>query len=672
MDGKSYFARLSLLVIFSLLITALPLYGQDEGESSSDTGPQPEESMTQYSEGFLAHRTNGNLSEAISRLRRAINLDETNWGAYYELGKAYYAQGRNDSAVRTWKKGLEAPNRYRQWFKRELDSHRLRYSDFLGSSAEELDWNFLGRIAGNTLGKERNINPSALQPAVGKGFLSASYGSNKVMKYSDGGRLINTWSNFEKPIDITYHSRLGYLVAEYGANQISEIDMENKRKVLVPKIQDPRRILTFEGKTFVYSDGTRELIQLNSSGDTVVVTWQAPPGSRVEDLALDSDGNFWILESHTNRILVINQQGETIDEYSYDQYQNFKRLWWINGELLLAGSRGLLNYEPGGEAKPLKSDGEIIEGSDLSDIFIRGDRLYVSYFEGSNILIYRLPEQPDPDILIQDRCYHFDDYPIIRLNLIIDDPLGGYRFLNLQDDDFGIHIEEQKSLPSFLRPTRNIFPPAWYLIVDNRFQSEPMWEKMKGYLEEVIGKMPDDTRGSIIELGAEETVQGLTNSRVRLRNALNSIGLQGEKAPGVEDEPLVDYLDRVFDLATGRRGPVGVILFSPHLRKDREAFERLAGRARNNKAPLVVISPSPDPLPSEHSFRGVDEILTQNFTNLEAAKAWRFYNQNINHHFTAVFRSPIAVLEHAEWKDFTLKIHYFNREYDFDGSYALP
>ncbi|MGM0380656.1 MAG: hypothetical protein ACQEP7_01600 [bacterium] len=672
---------MSWLIIFS----CTPLRGQDTAlpEQTVDTSPeqadtygqegrQPEDSLTQYKEGFLAHRVDGNLPEATNRLRRAINMDEKNWRALYEMGKVYYARGLNDSAVQTWEKGLEAPSRFRSWFERELSSHRLRYGDFATSPATKLEWSFLGRVKGNVLGREKNINPSALQLVEGEGFLSASYGSGSVIKYSDGGRLIKRWDNFNKPVDIASHPNRGYLVADYEKNTIHLITPENGVEIFSEAIDSPWRLLTLENKIFVYSDSQRKLVQLNYEGDTVAELWEASPGNRIEDLTVGPAGNFWIIERSQNQLIVINQLGETVNEYNYEPRDNYRRIRWIDGELFMDGEQGLVNFEPGGEASPLVADGEVISGSQISDVFIHGDRLYVSRFEESDILIYRSPRQPEPDILIQDRRYHFENYPVIRLNLIIDDPLRSDRFRTMGDHDFGVHISNQESLPSFLRRTRQIFTPTWYLVVDNRFASVSLWEEMRAYLEKIITNAPDDTRGSILELARQKTVQGLTDSRVYLRNALNSILLHEEQKPGDNDQVMVEYLDRIFDLATARRGPVGIILFSPHLQKNQQEFARLANRARNNKTPLVVISPSSTPLPQNHHLKAADEILTQNFTNLDSLRVWDFYETNINRHFTAVFRSPVGVLEHARWMDLALEFRYLNRVYNFDGGYVLP
>ena len=673
MDRKSFRTPLILFLPVALVfLTAgvCPLRAEDEPDTPPER--QPEESMTQYNEGFFAHRIDGELPEAASRLRRARNLDDENWRALYELGKVYYARGDNDSAVQVWEEGLEAPDRYRSWFQRELASHRLRYEKFLTSPASEIQWTFSGQISGDVLGRRRNINPAALAKVEDGGVLSASYGTNRVIEYSKSGRISRRWGDFSLPLDMAWHPRLGHLVAEYDGNRISLLSPAGDRREFASRFEDPRRILTDGRKIFAYSDGRRELIQLNTAGETVVVTWSAPTGSRIEDLTIGPEGNFWIVESRGNRLIEVNQRGEKVDEYHFAPRREVRRIWWAEEELLLATERALVNYDFEAGFSPLEVDGDIIEGASVSDILFYGDRLYISRFEESDILIYRTPRQPEPDILIQDRRYHFENYPIIRLNLIVDDPLRSDRFRDLKDRDLGIRVEGREARPSFLRPTRDIFSPAWFLLVDNRFQSEALWEEMRQYLEEIIARAPEDSRGSVIDLGQEETRQGLTDSAVQLRDALNSILPAGEPDLPEEDPVLDEYLDRLFDLATSRRGPVGIILFSPHLEENREQFERFANRARNNKVPLIVISPSSEPLSEGHHFRQVEEILLQDFTNLEAAKAWRFYNRNINRHLSAVFRSPIAVLEHAEWRDLELEIHYFDRVYEFDGGYLLP
>jgi tetratricopeptide (TPR) repeat protein len=646
----------------------LSVLAQDTGAEPSD---RRERAEREFEFGYRAYHQEANLAEARRRLENSIKADSTYYRALYGLGKVYYALGLNDRALETWRKGLLASSYIRKWFRRELDAHQLRYSSSRFEFQQQ--WDYLGLIDCAVAGRMRNVNPSALAFLPDGKIRASSLSMNRIVEYSGQGTAEKLWTGFSGPADIVYHSDLGLLVAEYDGDKISRITHEGEKKEFaVEGVRTPKDIIVFKGKIYVFNDAPGELVRLSQAGETIAVLWEETPLNRISDVAVDSGGRFWLLDERSNSFHILESHGEPVEEIEIDPRLGIKKFWFHKGHLLAAAQSGLIIFNPrSGESQPLYQDGDIISGEDISDLAFHADRMLVSLFEESSLLIYRLTGRPEPDILVQDRRTKFENYPVVSMNLIITDPLKSGRYKQLSDRSLGITVENMTALPSLLRPSQDVYNAGWIIIVDNRFDSEQTWREQQLFLEKLITDAPEKSHGTIWQIDGEVVVHPYSSSRTSLRNALQTI-FPSTRPVSEGDTRVAYYLEQALNNSFARRGPTGIILVSQNLPDSGTEILRLARRSRNNFVPLIIINPSIDPLPPEYPLNREGEAVYINYDNMRTDVAWNFYNDMLAHHYTAIFRSPIIRLQSGEWDTYEFVFHYMNRKYRFECGYLLP
>ncbi|MFP4686990.1 MAG: hypothetical protein ACLFN5_02650, partial [bacterium] len=369
---------------------------------------------------------------------------------------------------------------------------------------------------------------------------------------------------------------------------------------------------------------------------------------------------------------VVDKYGEVEEEISFDARLDVSALWFQEDNLILATAAGLVVYDTEtGQQQPLYEEGDAIPADDLSDIAFYGDRMVLSLFEESSLLIYRQPEAPDPDILIQDRRTRFQNYPMISQNLIITDPLGSGRYRDLSDRSLGIEVENMTALPSLLRHSSEVYDPGWIMIIDNRLDSERTWRELQLFLEELITDAPKKSIGTIWQVEGKNVVRSYTSNRATLRNSLQSVYPVASPVDA-EDTEVLYLLDQAFNNDFSRRGPTGIIIVSQNLPENGPELQRLAYRSRNNFVPVVLINPTIETLSPTHPFSRDGEFVYINYDNMNSEAVWDFYNDHLDHHYTAIFRSPIAMLQSGEWHTYEFVFHYLTDKFRFESGYLLP
>ncbi len=646
---------------------------EDPEEVEEPEEIDPGDTETQFTFGYLAYHQDGNLVMAQERLERALLGDPGYDEARYWLGKTYYALGKNEKALETWEEGLTRPGGGRDRFQNALNSHQLNYDPPQPVPGEQ--WRLEGRISGRAAGRKQNLNPVALAPRENGGFFSASYKLGRIFLYSEEGEQLNRWRGFQRPTDLTVLDGRGVVVTEYAADRLTLIDLDGQPEIFIDTgLESPMRSFATGGSIYVYNDGGREIVRFSRRGQYIGTVWQAPPLFDVQDVALSPDGEFWVLDREEDRILILDRRGNEKQTHQLDPDHGVRRLFWREGELYAAGGPLFFKFDDDLNPVYLEADGESLPGGDVADILFSGDRLILSLFEGSLLPIYRPPEQPDPDLLFQERRINFLNYPVMRMNFIIRDPLMSSRFQHLGDKNFGIEIQERKALPSLLRPTRNQYGPSWVMVVDDAFESRTQWEEIQHFLLDVINGAPADSQGSIWSVHGfpRPTVQTRTRHRTLLRNAIARSHPYRQSISS--DTVFEETLHRALDYGFRRRGSLGVILVTPRLvdYPETEELQRLANRLRNNAVPFVIVNPTVESIPDDFSLLEVGDAEQMNLAELSVSRTWSDYNQVLRGHYTGIFRSPIDIMRPGDWRRYALSLHYMNSIFRFSGRYLLP
>jgi hypothetical protein len=296
--------------------------------------------------------------------------------------------------------------------------------------------------------------------------------------------------------------------------------------------------------------------------------------------------------------------------------------------------------------------------------------MVLSAFEASQLLIYRPPNVRTPDLIVRERRMDFEDFPIVRLNVLLNDPLRSQRFKNLGDRDFGVSVNNLDMMPSLLRPAGDVYGRSWIMVVDNRLARERIWEETRPFLEDLVGKSPDGSRGSLWKVRGEEVVaQGFTDFETLVKNELNRLNFYG---PNGSTRSPADVLHRAYDTLFSLRKPGGVIFFSNHVNENPEALESIANRSVNNGYPLAVINPSSSNLPGTHPFVGPPTVDVFNFDDLEAEKVWSLYREALAHHYTAIYRSNLRYQPSSLWRNYELQFYYFDRVGRHQSGFLFP
>lgn len=662
---------LLLTLILQLSLFVAPVQAQNADTVPADEQADNQEVNLQFQVGFNA-LTDGDLSEAVNRFERAVNSDTEVPRAYYWLGKTYFYQGYNDSAVEVLNRAETFP-RIRSRVEREQAIHRLRSrSDTFGFHQE---WDYLGLVDGKRHDESRNINPSSLEEDPWGGWYSSSYRLGKVLKYSEEGKVLDTWDGFDTPNDLEYFSDKGLLVAESQADRISLLaDTGGRRTFVSDGLENPTQILSRDSSLYAVDSGDQSIVQLTTDGGTAGVVWIAPPNVNLRNVSLGPDGNFWVLDDRQYQFHVISPDGVRKATHGWNRNLSLRKIWWRRNTLIGVGSGGILALNPESfRARPLSAQGDTLPGEDVSDIHFTGDQLVVSSFGSSELLIYRNPETPDPDMLVDQRRFDFSDFPVIRGNVVLQDPLYTHRFEHLGDQDLEIDVNGYDILPSILRHTEEPYGNDWILLVDNRISRIRAWEEIRPFLETVIDRSPDGTRGSLWTVDGSSVVQqSFSPSSTVLTNALNGVDIFSAQGVDRGDTLLAHRIHQAFDRLFSRRSSGGVIVVSRHVNDARQALKRVGNRSLNNGIPIHFVSPSASTLEPKSAITGNPSMFYQNFRDLNVNRIWNSYRSYQNKHYTVIYRSNLRFQASSLWRRFEFGFHYLDRIYRYDGGFLIP
>jgi hypothetical protein len=666
MDSKN---RLLILVLAVLVSGTLPgiLSAQDRPDTASVSGQR--EVPLQFQVGLNAYNE-GKLREAYRRLTRATRSDTADPRARYWLGKTLFEMGRNDSAVRVLH-NAEPATGYNRWYERELANHRARYDRPTPSFPDE--WSYVGLIDGKRYGAQRHITPSGLAKAPKGGWYSVSFEQGRLTHFSEEGKVLTNREGLTTPSDVLSHPEIGLLVSELREDRIRVLTDDNGFDTFAREgIDAPSKLLEVERSLFVFNSSTQSIVQLAENGDTVGTVWEAPRGVNARDVSTGPESRFWILDDVNNQFIVVNRRGERVERHDFDRNLDLRSIWWRRGRLVSVGQSGVLVLDSEDHTPTyLSAQGDTLPGDDVSDVLFRGDRMIVSAFESSQMLMYRPPETPEPDMIVRERRMDFSDFPIVRMNVLLNDPLESNRFEYLSDKDFGLSVENRDMLPSLLRRSGDVYSRHWILVVDNRLRNERAWEELRPFLEQVIGEAPEGSRGSIWRSQAESVVaQSFTKFRTPLENALNRLNLY-EPVPS-DTNVLGTVLNRAYDTLFSLKGPGGVIVFSNHLNEEQGALKQIAQRSLNSGYPLVTVSPSPDTLGPDHPLTDRLTVQNLNFGNLETNKVWSEYKDSLRHHYTTIYRSNLGFQPSSLWRNYELRFYYFDRIQRHNSGFLFP
>lgn len=659
-----------LILSFLLLIMAVGpgmLHAQDQSDTSMASGES--DVPLQFQVGYNAYN-DGDLREAHRRLARATNSDTADPRARYWLAKTLFEMGRNDTAVRVLQ-NADTLTGYNNWYKRELAIHRARYDRPNVPFPDE--WSYVGLIDGTRHGSNRHITPAGLAVAPDGGWYSVSFKQGRFTHFSEEGRVLRNRGGLSTPSDVLHHPSIGVLVSELRNDRIRILTDTGTFDTFAARgVDAPTKLLSVEQSLFVFNSSTQSIVQLSENGDTVGTVWEAPPGVNAQDVSVGPENRFWVLDDRNHELVLVNRRGKRVERNSFGRNLDLRSVWWRRGRLMSVSGSGVLvldrqDFNP----TYLSAQGDTLPGDDVSDVLFRGDRMILSAFEASQMLMYRPPNTPEPDMLVRERRMNFSDFPIIRLNVLLNDPLESNRFEHLTDKDFGFSVENRDMLPSLLRRSGEVYDRHWILIVDNRLSNERAWEELLPFLESVVNVAPDDSRGSVWRTRTEPVVaQGFTRFRTPLENALNRLDLH---EPDASDESVLsDVLHRAYDTLFSLNGPGGVIVFSDQLDEELESLRAITQRSVNSGYPLVTVSPNPRSLDSDHPLTDRPTVRNMNFGTLDAGRVWSQYRDSLRNHYTAIYRSNLGYQPSSLWRDYELRFYYFDRTQRHISGFLFP
>ncbi len=632
----------------------------------------PGDTWTQFTFGYQAYHREGDLQIARQRLERALAGDTGFARARYWLGKVHYALGENNRAVELWEQGREIfSGERRSWFEHQLRKHQLRYEP---SEPVRGNWKLIYRLRGEQPGAGQNLNPTALAPRPSGGFFSSSYGLGRVLLFSEEGRQLERWRKFDRPIDLDYHPGLGLLIAEHRLNKLKLIGLDGELKIFADtELEAPARVFSTENAIYLFNSSTNRIVRFSTGGDYLGTVWQATFMDNITDVAFDSEQNFWLLNRGGNSLELVAVDGSELASYDLHGWPEINNIWWREENLYGNSDEGIIRIDLDGEHDLIRAQGEIISGTGVSDLLFSGDRLIISRYNEHLLEIYRPEDITRPDIIVNDERVHLDDYPVIRMNLHLADPLQTGRFEYLVDRNVGVTVEELRALPSLLRPTREYFSPSWILILDEGYIDDAGWREVRPQLNRLVEQAPQDSRGSLWSVDNHPTpaIQPSTYSRESLNYRMNQQQPQRILDP-LSDETFKELLNNAIDLGFGWRGPTGIIVVSSRFNDLRGDYGRIARRLRNNSMPLFVVDPGVAEPSSDNLLLTVGKGKFFNAATIDTEEIWESYNRRLSRHYTAVFRSPIDRIEPGAWRRYQLEFHYLDSIFRFTHGYQLP
>ncbi|MFB6357015.1 MAG: hypothetical protein ABEJ65_10935 [bacterium] len=421
-----------------------------------------------------------------------------------------------------------------------------------------------------------------------------------------------------------------------------------------------------------YTRTLEDVVQLSRSGDTVATIWESSIEQTISGISVGSEGHFWVLDEGVPEIQELNRYGDVLNRYSVKPNWGADGLWWQNGKLFLSTKDGLRILEPvTGESKLLRIQSGPVSAEEMQDIFIRGDRMLIPRFERSGFSMYRAREVPEQDLIVQSRRISFRDFPRIRMNLILEDPLRSGRFEYLVDSSLAINVEAYEMLPSYLRHTSEMFGSGWIMVVDNRVRSKARMERVNRFLGKFISKAPEGSRGAIWKITGDPVVVNSTERKTLLRNNLFQI------EPSITEEIRTDtalpsLMELAFNSSFSRYSVTGIVVVSENLRGNYRKWRKLARRARNSHLPLIVINPDVAHLPANHPLNETANAYYMDLAHLQTEGAWKYYRRHLRHHYSLMYRSNAAYMESTEVRNYLLNFHYLGREYKYQNSFMFP
>jgi len=395
-------------------------------------GPSAQENFRLGVQAY--HR--GRIAESILLFERVLAADARDPLALFWLGRAYFKNGLESTALDRWETAARNGGRSLlvESFE-EFVSSRRSVEPGIGKGG----YVSAGEVAGRQGSNVRFLRPSWVQPLPDGGFYLVSHGTGEVLRVDANGviraRFRGGLGGFDRPFSLAPAPDGGFWVSEFQGNRISRCDPDGNVLSRIAggkgreRLAGPQHLASDPGGfLFTIDYGNGRVVKYSPSGEFLLEFGRANPafpGLRSPTGIAVREGRVYVADSVQKAIHAFDDSGNYLDTFAETALLGPEGLSFTgNGELLIADRRRVLavdmgSFEPREIYRSPRPDARIVSAAlDANGNVLAAD------FDASLVEILSDPAVVYGGYFLEIERIRSDAFPIVEAEVYVRDRFG--------------------------------------------------------------------------------------------------------------------------------------------------------------------------------------------------------------------------------------------------------
>jgi len=392
----------------------------------------------------------GRLAESTLLFERALASEPDDPLILSWLGRAYYRQGYEATALSAWDEALATGGPV---LALESFAEYVRARRGVGADAGFEAMVVAGSIAGQDGRERRFARPSWVVPAADGSFLAVAFGTNEVLRFDVNGLLVARMRGglrgYDRPFSLAPLPDGGFVLVEFGSDRISACDRLGNVVATfgegsgIERLSGPQYVARdSDGYLYVTDYGNGRAVKYGPDGKFLFEFGKAGPAGGVlaapTGIAL-LDGLVYVADRVGPSIEVFDPSGNHLESLAPAGLVRPEGLHVSGGRLVVADGNRVVSLDPATLASSILHSSPRDGARFLSAAFDANRNLVVADFDASLLEILVAPSSVYSGWRVEAGRVDTSRFPYVDAEILVSDA-DGHPVVGLATGNF--HLTE--------------------------------------------------------------------------------------------------------------------------------------------------------------------------------------------------------------------------------------
>lgn len=418
----------SLLLALAMLVAARGAFGQFAHDIASTRASED------FRLGVQAYQR-GRLAESTLLFERALASEPDDPLILSWLGRAYYRQGYEATALAAWDEALASggPVLALESFAEYVRTRRGVGTDEKGEAMV-----VAGTIAGQEGRERRFARPSYVAPAADGSFLAVAFGSNEVLRFDVNGLLVARMRGglrgYDRPFSLAPLPDGGFVLVEFGSDRLAICDRAGNvvstfgQGSGVERLSGPQYVARDrDGYLYVTDYGKGRVVKYAPDGKYLFEFGKAGPsgGGLAAPTGIAMLGDLvYVADRVGPSIEVFDQSGNHLESLAPPGLARPEGLHAVGGRLVIADGSRIVSLDPATLATATLHSSQRKGARYLSAAFDANRNLVVADFDASLLEILVVPSSMYSGWRVEAGRVDTSRFPYVDAEILVSDAAG--------------------------------------------------------------------------------------------------------------------------------------------------------------------------------------------------------------------------------------------------------